>query len=610
MNQGAAGSPPGTNPNRFGVGEAALYFLIAAAIDVAVGARSLPALLQGGLVNPDSYMRLDRLRDILALHAPLSVVLRDASGAGGLVIWSHLLDAIMLVLALPLRPFMGADAALHVVAAAMGPLGMGALGTACAWAMAPLSDRAWRWTAPVLVGVAPPIVSYGIPGVAHHHVLLALAMLMMAALAGRIAAGPPYGDRVPAGWALAAWGVFGIWLSPEAMPFLLMALGGAGLAWALWPGQREIGRALAACGSVLAVLMTAAFLVDPPNVGLRSTEIDRLSVVYVVLGAAVGLAGWALWGVDRMRLSPVRRAALGMMAALAGLAAWLVVFPNVLRGPDGMMDPETTRAIFGDIQEMQPIRTLTEGAVFLLDGGVAALLLAWLAANARPRPVAAMWGYATLCTLAMLVLGMQHVRFATYATVVAAAALPVALSECNRRLAARPGAQAIARVSLLAVVMLANRADAARPLFETSTASLVDAADDCPVDGLGPMLAPFAGQVVLTNVNQAPELLYRTGIKTVGSLYTRNINAFLRLRAAWRSGPSQGVPEAIQAAGINAVLICPRASRSALVSDLPEDTLLDRLARGEVPAWLRQSAVDPVSGYVIYVVTGDGTASR
>ncbi len=216
-----------------------MYFLIATSVAVAVGFRLLPDLLQGGMFNPDSYMRLDRLRDIEAQHAPLSMVLRDASGTGGLVIWSHLLDCILLVLALPLRLFMSADAALHAAAAASGPLSVGVLGAACAWAIAPLSDRGWRWTAPVLAAVAPPIVSYGLPGVAHHHVLLGLAMLMMAVQAGRICVSRV--RRIAAGWSLAAWGAFGLWLSPEAMPFLLMALGGAGLAWALWPDQTEIG---------------------------------------------------------------------------------------------------------------------------------------------------------------------------------------------------------------------------------------------------------------------------------------------------------------------------------------------------------------------------------
>ena len=83
--------------------EAAAYFTIAAVLDTVIGLRSFPGVLHVDLLNRDSYMRLDRLHDILARHAPVRVVLRDASGAGAALHWSHLLDSLLLLLALPLR---------------------------------------------------------------------------------------------------------------------------------------------------------------------------------------------------------------------------------------------------------------------------------------------------------------------------------------------------------------------------------------------------------------------------------------------------------------------------------------------------------------------------
>ncbi len=194
-------------------------------------------------------------------------------------------------------------------------------------------------------------------------------------------------------------------------------------------------------------------------------------------------------------------------------------------------------------------------------------------------------------------------RFSTYAAIVAAASLPVAISEVTRLTAGRShGLQAASRVTLLAVVMLANRAGVLRLLYDAPASPLVSVAEECPAASLGPMLAPYAGQVVLTDVNLVPELLYRTDILTVGSLYTRNIDAFMRLRAAWRSGPSDGVPAEIRAAKISAVMVCPRSTRSLLVSDLPPETLLDRLGRGEAPPWLKRADSDKRSGNVLYQV--------
>jgi len=151
--------PDSDTPQAFSRGEAITCFLVAALLDVVTGLRIAPGVLQGDLLNPDSFMRLARLGDILRAEAPLHAVLRDGSGDGTLLHWSHLLDSLLLLLALPLRPFLDWDAALHGAALMLGPVGMGLLGAAVAWAAAPLADRGWRWMAPVLVALALPIAN-------------------------------------------------------------------------------------------------------------------------------------------------------------------------------------------------------------------------------------------------------------------------------------------------------------------------------------------------------------------------------------------------------------------------------------------------------------------
>jgi hypothetical protein len=240
----------------------------------------------------------------------------------------------------------------------------------------------------------------------------------------------------------------------------------------------------------------------------------------------------------------------------------------------------------------------------LLNGAVATLLLVWFAVSRRSL----LWGYGALCVGVMLVLGQRYVRFSTYPAAAAATTLPVILTECTRLLAMRPQiAQAAARIGVIALMMLTYpgyRALGEARADNWAASRQPVGAPDCRVGGLGSMLAPYAGRVVLTDVNDVPELLYRTGILTVGSLYLRNVPAFMRLRAAWRSGPSDTVPEAVRATGATLVLACPRpvryAGRSSLVADLPPETLLDRLNRGEVPPWLKEVARHPASGHVLY----------
>src|SRR5690348_8627646 len=96
--------------------------LLAMLLDVVLAAYRFDVLAHGELVDPDSYMRLVRLDDIVAAHAPLDVVARDASGAGTVLHWSHLLDNLLLLMAAPLAPWLGEHAALHWAGVMLGPL--------------------------------------------------------------------------------------------------------------------------------------------------------------------------------------------------------------------------------------------------------------------------------------------------------------------------------------------------------------------------------------------------------------------------------------------------------------------------------------------------------
>jgi len=66
-----------------------------------------------------------------------------------------------------------------------------------------------------------------------------------------------------------------------------------------------------------------------------------------------------------------------------------------------------------------------------------------------------------------------------------------------------------------------------------------------------------------------------------------------------RRFPGRGFPS-VSTTGASLVLFCHRTRRTALVTDLPADTLWDRLNRGDVPIWLHEIAHDPASGYQLF----------
>jgi hypothetical protein len=590
-----------SNRGSFTRWEGLLYFLVPAAIAIATGRGVIDRILSGGLFNPDSYMRLVRIEEMLQQHRILDVVTRDASGAGSLLHWSHLLDSVLCLLALPLTLVLDQRAALHLAASLLGPISMGLLGIAVAWAASPLAGRRWLWLAPVATALPMPIVSYGLPGVAHHHVLLVLVAVMTNGWALRVILG--HAPR-PAGLALGTWAAIGIWLSPETMPFILMAFTGLWLAWlgldgAVRPERRDIAAAIRSAGLAFLLVLACAFAVDPPYAGYGSVEIDRLSVVYIALALITFALSLTVPLIERLPVGRSAGAIVGLMVPAAGIALWLALFPAVIRGPGGLMSAQEAHDFIDIIIEMRPVTTVTDAVQYLLTGSVVAALLVWIAIRWRSL----LTGYAGLCAMVLVALGVTHLRFAAYPCAAAAVMLPIFVTRISASLAERsPLLDVGARYALILVFIVALRVGGMPGLATPAKASGEPALPNCEVSGLAPMLAPYAGQVVLANVDQTPELLYRTQLRTVGSLYHRNVDAFLRLRAAWRSLPSEGVPDAVRQTRASLVLFCHTAERSPLVEGMSLYTLYDKLDRGEVPTWLTQVAEDKRSGNVLYQV--------
>ena len=575
--------------------EAAAYFLMGALLDIIIGLPTLGAVLHGVLINPDSYMRLVRLRDILAEHKLVHVVARDASGHGTVLAWSHLLDGVIVALAAPLSPFMGEQQAIKWVAIGFGPLSVGLLALALAWAVAPVAERRWRWAAPLLAATSLFVFGYGLPGVVHHHVPIAFTIVMSAGWAIRADQGAKAGRH------MGLWSAVGMWLTPETMPFTLLAFGGAGVAWLTRADQRAYGEALHSGGNAFLLLIAAALAIDPPYGGYGEAEIDRLSVVYLVLAVVLCAIGWAIWQLGRMPLTSAKRRALGATLALAALGCWLALFPGVIKGPYALMDAERARAFFGVLSEMQPIATLRDAGADLLQGALAVMVAAFIAMRTRSL----LWAYVAAAASLAVVLGALHLRFATYPTIFAAAILPVALTYCPRLLRQHSAkAASVGCAALLAAFLLGPLAgNALGGLSRPGTAqagAITAPIGTCETAKAVDMLAPYAGQIVMADISDTPELLYRTDILTVGSAYLPDIGPYMRLRAAWRSTPSDELPAAGRATGAALLLFCPVAGRSRLVADLPPDTLWDRLDRNDVPDWLVKIAEDPRSGYALY----------
>lgn len=76
----------------------------------------------------------------------------------------------------------------------------------------------------------------------------------------------------------------------------------------------------------------------------------------------------------------------------------------------------------------------------------------------------------------------------------------------------------------------------------------------CSLANIGSLLAPYDGEVVLAQVDETPELLFRSRVRTVGSLYHRSVAGFTRAYEAWRSAPGTSEPTVLRATNATLVL--------------------------------------------------------
>ncbi|HVJ52026.1 MAG TPA: hypothetical protein VM689_06160 [Aliidongia sp.] len=532
----------------------------------------------GALLDPDSYMRLVRIQVGLQHNSFADLVPNDASGDGTLLHWSHLLDGILLALSAPLAPFLGWERALRWIGLGIGPVGVGCLGTAIAWSIRPWADQRWLWLAPAIAFLSPAIAGYGAVGVIHHHIPAAITIVLSLGWVARAIPGNP-----AAGWHAGFWAALGIWLTPETMPFGVAGFATLVLAWLQAPHRAELGLAIRRCGTAYLIMLALALLIDPPYSGYGAVEIDRLSIVFLALGLVAFASGQILAAVGRSTLPAAYCILLGGGSALALFGIWVALFPAVIRGPAGLLTPEETEALFGAIVEMEPITKIDSMLSYLACGTLAAIFALHQFLQRR-EPI---WGWIALCSAGLVGLGLAHIRFSTYSEIIGAAALPLILARWDESGARYPErARALVRVGLVSLFILlpilpryfpSDQADADAGKAETA----------CQLTNAGPWLAPYAGAVIMSQPTNAPELLYRTQVKTVSSLFHRGIAAYMRERAAWRSTAAETVPDAVRETRAQYILYCTGQKRNALVRGLPKTTLMDQFADGHIPPWLQ-----------------------
>ncbi|MES1153084.1 MAG: hypothetical protein ABUL54_14375, partial [Dongia sp.] len=248
-----------------------LFVLLGIAEHIFFARSNGEVLRDGGLVDPDSYMRVMR---IVALHHGdpwyNTVTMRVGAPEGLSLHWTRLVDVLIIVPAFIAHLFgPSVDRAIYWIGAAFSPTChiLGCL--AAAWAAKPLCPSpGHRFTALIVLTNAAAF-GYGVFGRADHHTLLLLmtALMLGAALRGAIAWQPVAVERR---WSAIAglFAGFGIWVSPELMVPITPIIAAIGLFWLDAPlDQAKTGalpRDWAGMGVAFSLAMAAVVFIAIP----------------------------------------------------------------------------------------------------------------------------------------------------------------------------------------------------------------------------------------------------------------------------------------------------------------------------------------------------------
>lgn len=606
------------------------HFLIAFATALLVKAQNFRLILEGELINPDSYMRLVRMQEALGNGFWFTnIVSRNESGLGTLIYWSHFVDGFILLLRLPLMAFMSPEAALFWAGALLGPILLGLLGMVCAWAVAPWINQQWGTLVAITVALSTPLLNYGQIGVATHHLMIVIWVVVGWAFVSRT-----YLDLSPMNGMLAGVSAgLAIWVSPEATPYCLLGFGGVLFLNMLPhsldkphsqanPMVRRSSQASALYGLGILATITFAWVIDPPHQGWLYAALDRVSVTFVALALLMLSASLMPILCDIRSMGHMQRMVLIPCAALLALGIWLYLFPAYLKGLNGLMSPEEASAFF-ITSEMSPINTVELFLYFAFTGILSCLAIIWVAlAQSSSRNRLSIL-YIAFGAFICVGFAFWHVRFAIYSSAISAMTLGVLLTILSKHDDFKMQFQRAITLFCFLILpglsaFLYQKMASNEGLFNTqlersaSDTSAIYLPANCSLQDAVRLITPLGSAVVLTDANIGPALLFNTQAKIVGSFYHAGIKGYMRLKAAWESAEDQNIPAEVIATGAQYVLFC--ASKGAqegvingadLNPKIASSSLWDRLNSKRVPAWLSEVSSSMSSGWVLYRIQGN-----
>lgn len=553
------------------------------------------------ILDTDDAMRLTVVHDFLGGQGWYDLVQHRLNTPDGAEIhWSRLIDVPLAALLWFIAPFAGGMA--DTVLAYIWPLG---LLLVLLWVSGKTAVRlGGKDTAmPAMILPAFSLITMAefAPGRLDHHsvqILLAFAMLyctMRALERPRFALG--------AGVAAAVALAIGI----EGLPLVITTAMAFGLAWV---GNGHHARALRSFGVSFALAAIVMLLIGVPPARWFVPAYDAISIAYAGAAALCGLVFLLLSALPFHQWQG-RLAAGAIGGALVG-GLVLGLWPGLLRGPYGMLDPWLLANWIDRISEAQPwwvslMRNPTYPIAVALPSLVGLLVIVWqiVRGNRERRAQWLVYGLFLAVAIAVMLLQIRAARFATPLAMPAGAVLIVAARAryLNRRSIART-LGLIGSWLASAGVMIALPVNLALLPFPDYAASSLDplrgARQACLMPQRFTELARLEPQRIMAPIDMGSHLLLFTPHAVVAAPYHRNA-AGVRDAFDFFNMPIAEAREILKRRDVSLVVICPAMPEVQGMVDYAPDSFVALYAQDRLPDWLvvRDLGLSPL---VIYDV--------
>lgn len=545
------------------------------------------------LVDPDSYMRLLRIRQGLHAGHLVNSVHRDDDGVPLTIEWSRLYDAILLGIFFVLHHFWRFSQAIKISGLVLGSLSVGLIGPALAFAVQNYPgvkfSKQHSLISVILLAISPEFVASTPFGSITYHAFGYLALSLTSGLLFKSLKNAKYSSII-----FPVSSIISLWATADNFPFIFIL-------WTVFVFdkiQSNFIKGISVAAFTAFFFTVAIVFIDPPHCGYLCLESDRISLLFAFLPLYVFINSIILSHSTRN----TKNNFIVYLSFLITVMIWFIEFYHVFQWI--FVKSQIYGKFFSLLSETFYNYSIL--SVFFIYGLTTLLIFFLLSEFYQKefRNKEEIHDRIIVFVVAVAVCGFSTLWpiYGVMPSIFNSIALPVLIKEKKEDISQK---RKITVIVLLGIALFLIYMTGATPAGASQTKAYNRSAS-CSLSQINQLVQAAAGQNVLVPLNEAPALLYLTKIKVTGSLYQHGAWFADATADAWQAGhgtpraPSSGTtpPVVVTETGARFVLFCPGL---ASISHSPSaDDLWDRLAKGNVPQWLRLAGGPDPSGWTLY----------